>query len=166
MSDQVMQKTKEELAEEARLAKIVGISTIGFVPTNDNILVEGTAMNSCLGIKEKKPDDGKYFTFKVIGFGKDVVDLQIGDAIQLMNNSVTKITGIENAKSFESMTKMLKALSNKEYTELIEDLLKRTNHADIEFMEYFVAKRYAVLGIYTNDNTRNAINNAEHISTI
>lgn len=128
---------------------IVGTSQIGFIPTDDNVLLEGKATNSCLGLKEKNYDKGKLFSYKIAGFGPHVTDLTVGDTVKIMTGSESLIAGLDNANSFDSMTKMLKGLSNKEYTELIEGLIKKNGTAELEFTEYFITKRYAILGIYT-----------------
>jgi len=157
MSDQVILKTKEELAEEARLAKIVGTSQIGFIPTDDNVLLLGSAYNSALGFLNKNYDAGKLFTFKVIGFGNKVTDLLLDDNVKIMPGQEGIITIKDNLESFDAISKMLKGLKSKEYEEFIQDLSKRTGSTDLKFSEYFIVKRYAVLGIYSDDSTRNAI---------
>lgn len=131
----------------------IGTSQLLIVPTDDNILLRGTAQNSTLGMINTEYDKGEQFTYTVVGFGNKVTDLEIGDIVKTMPGAEGRITVPENDKSFERVAKYLKSLKNREFEEYI------AVNPKTQFEEYFLIKRYAILAVINPDNSRNAIYN-------
>lgn len=130
-------RTKEELES-------LGTTIVSVMPTDDNIIVEGTAVNSSLGFNTKKYDEGEKFTYRVVGFGNKVTDLTIGDIVKVMPGSFTDCTLNDNDKTFERVSKELSKLSPVEFRNYQSTL---PPHQKVPFIEHFLVKRYAILGV-------------------
>ena len=136
----------------------IGVSTVSFIPVDDCILIKGTAYNSALSVANATPDEKENFKLHVAGYGAKVKDVELKDEVVVMPNSLKALTIPENEKSFEKIHNHLRSLRAKELEDFINSL--PANNKKLEFEEYFVIRRYEILGIFTKDTTRNAIYNS------
>jgi predicted DNA-binding antitoxin AbrB/MazE fold protein len=142
-----------QLGGTPKILNVIGSSTREFIPTDDNVLVVGKARNSILALTDNKPESTEFFTFYVEGFGKNVTDLSIGDCVKLMPGSEGRIILKSNDKSFEQISSTLRKLTSKEREEFFASIEKQPDGRKmLDFHEYFVVKRYAVVGIFADVN--------------
>ena len=122
----------------------LGTTTVSIMPTDDNVIVAGKALNSSLGFFNKKYDEGEKFTYEVVAFGNKVIDLKIGDIVKVQPGSFTDCTLEENDKTFDRVSGEINKLTPIEFRTLQNGL---PTHQKVTFIEHFLIKRYAILGI-------------------
>lgn len=147
---------------EKQVPSYVGKSRLHLVPTDDNILLAGKVRLSLLSFSKDKPDEQETFKFYVIGFGNKVEDLNFDDEVKTMPNMAGMVNIPNNFRSFAKLSTMIRRLNPKEYKDYADSLVADEDGIKrIEITEYFLIKRYAILGVYTDDPARNAIKDEE-----
>lgn len=145
----------------------IGTSLVTLVPTDDNVLIKATAFNSREGFVAGTQDEKEKFTYTVAGFGYKVTDLILGDVIKVLTHSLNKVSIDENKTSFESIVNSVKSLNKKDIEKFLTER-SEDGSRKIEFTEYLLCNRYAIIAILPKDPFRNAFNvltsNANNIS--
>jgi len=136
-----------------KVKEFIGTSLVELVPTDDNIIVKATAMNTVVSCLAETQDANEVFTYEVVGFGNAVEDIKLNDIVSIMPHALNQIVLSDNKESFKDVVRHIKKLTNKER----EALPTRVN-----FTEYFICKRYAIQGIVAvNDNSINSLHKAK-----